>query len=180
MSKVIFTYEDLKTLPENGKQYQIVEGDLIVSPSPKTLHQFIIVNLTRILSSFVKKHGLGKIICAPMDVVLSPENVFQPDVLFISNENKNIITETNIQGAPDLVVEVLSEGTKEMDLTIKKKIYARFSVKRYWLIDPETKTMESLLLYDEGYMEEAHYEKNEIFSSPLFPGLSFPLNELFD
>jgi len=180
MSKVIFTYEDLKALPENGKQYQIVEGDLIVSPSPKMLHQIIVLNLSAILREHVKKHSMGIVVCAPMDVVLSSENVFQPDVLFISNENKNIITEANIQGAPDLVVEVLSEGTKEMDLAMKRKIYARFSVKRYWLIDPDNKNMDCLLLSEEGYNEETHFKINDTFSSPLFPGLSFSLSELFE
>lgn len=180
MSKVIFTYEDLKAIPENGKQYQILEGDLIVSPSPKTLHQIIVLNLSAILREYVKKRSTGIVICAPIDVVLSRENVFQPDALFISSENKNIITEANIQGAPDLVVEVLSEGTKDMDMTIKKKIYARFSVKRYWMIDPENKNMDCFVLSDEGYKEEGHYEESDTFSSTLFPELAFFLCELFE
>lgn len=180
MSKILFRYEDLKALPENGKRYEILERDLHVSPAPKTIHQTVVVNLTSILRDFVKKHSLGFVFCAPTDVVFSPENVVQPDVLFISHANKHILTETHIQGAPDLVVEVLSESTKDVDQTIKKKIYARFGVKFYWIIDPEQKALESFLLTEEGFNKERSYEKNDVITCALFPALSFSVNELFE
>jgi Uma2 family endonuclease len=137
--KVKFTYEDYLCLPDNGKRYQVIEGELYMVPAPTPNHQDILLKLGILLREFVEEHKLGKVYCAPCDVILSPEDIVQPDIFFISSERQHIITERNIQGAPDLVAEILSPTTAKLDKTLKTRLYERFGVKEYWLVDPEEK-----------------------------------------
>ncbi len=130
-----YTYEDYIKMPDDVR-YELIDGELLMTPSPATRHQIISGNINDIIRSFVKKNNLGTVFYAPCDVVLGNENVFEPDLLFISKENSSIITEANIKGAPDLVVEVLSPSTADRDLIKKKSIYAVFGVKEYWIVYP--------------------------------------------
>src|SRR3990172_6216810 len=111
-----FTYQDYLDMPDDVKRYQVIDGDLIMTPAPTTAHQFVSGNLAMELRQYVKKNNLGFVLCAPTDVVLDDTNVFQPDILFISNERKSIIKHENIQGAPDLIIEILSPATGYYDL----------------------------------------------------------------
>ena len=128
-----FTYEDYVLMPE-GKRYEIVEGELYMVPAPTTTHQRISRKLEEMLSRFVEERKLGEVFDAPIDVVFSETDIVQPDIIFISNENKNIIKEENIKGAPDLIIEILSPSSAQRDKTIKKKLYAKNGVKEYWLV----------------------------------------------
>lgn len=130
------TYDEYCLLPDDGKQYQVIEGELFVSPAPRTTHQGIIVNLMTLLHTHVKAHNLGKVYVAPTDVLLSLTTVVQPDILFIRRENMGIITELNIQGPPDLCIEVLSPSTESVDRERKMTVYARYGVQEYWIINP--------------------------------------------
>ncbi|MFQ5770648.1 MAG: Uma2 family endonuclease, partial [bacterium] len=114
--KKTYTYQDYVNLPEDGKRYEIINGDLIMTPAPFTIHQKVSANIVDKLRPFVKKNQKGEVFYAPVDVVLSETNVVQPDILFISNEHSNIITEKNISGVPDLVIEILSPTTGYYDL----------------------------------------------------------------
>ena len=116
------SYEEYLTLPDNGKQYQLLDGELIVTPSPNTRHQWILNMLRQALTGHVLSHALGKVFPAPIDEVLSELNVLQPDILFVSCEREAIITEAHIAGAPDLVVEILSPSTSKRDRGIKKSL----------------------------------------------------------
>ena len=138
----VFTYQEYSDLPEDGKRYEVINGDLIMVPGPNTDHQNASGNLEFELRMFVKKHQIGKVYDAPYDVVLGENNVFFPDIMFVSNENSKIITEKNITGAPDLIVEILSPATGYYDLTEKKEIYAEFGVKEYWIVDPKKQWVE--------------------------------------
>lgn len=131
-----FVYADLVAMPEDGRRYEIVEGELIVSPSPRPRHQLIVGRLTRFLGE-IAAEGLGEVFPAPLDVVLDDRNVFEPDVLFVRSERLGIVSETNVQGPPDLVVEVLSESTRDDDLGRKLEAYNRFGVAEYWVVDPD-------------------------------------------
>ena len=102
-----FTYEDYLLFPEDGKRHEIINGDHFMSPSPLTKHQKISSALHRIIGSFIHERRLGHLLAAPMDVVLSDFDVVEPDLLFISTARASIITDKNIQGAPDLVIEIL-------------------------------------------------------------------------
>jgi len=150
-TKIKFTYKDYKSLPESEtKRYELIEGELIMIPSPNFKHQSVSGNLAFILRGFVQKRNLGIIIYAPFDVHLG-DNVVQPDILFVSKERSYVITEEEIKGAPDLVIEILSPATAERDRTYKKVLYARYGVSEYWIVDPGKKTIEVLTLKKEGY-----------------------------
>jgi len=182
LQKIVLTYEDYRHLPNDGKRYEILEGELFVSPAPKTKHQIVSVNLAAILHSHVRKHKLGRMLAAPADVVLSRTNVVQPDLLFISNPRLKILTEQNVQGAPDLIVEILSEFTEEQDRTLKMQIYARHGVREYWLIHPERETVEVYELDDKLriFLHRATYQRDETLSSTLFPKLTIKLSTLWE
>ncbi|MGH8569737.1 MAG: Uma2 family endonuclease [Gammaproteobacteria bacterium] len=141
-----FSYEDYKSLPESmEKRYELLDGDLLMVPAPTTSHQFVSRNLEFILHNFARTHALGSVLYSPVDVVFGvgkDREVVQPDILFISRGRVAIIAPAEIQGAPDLVVEVLSPGTEERDRGYKRHLYGRYGVLEYWIIDPEVETVE--------------------------------------
>ncbi len=176
-STIKFTYEDYKNAP-NDKRYELLEGELIVVPSPKTYHQRISGNLSFKLRDFVLQKELGEVFDAPYEVVLSEETVVQPDILFVSKERSHIITEENIQGAPDLVIEILSEATRDRDRTWKRSLYAKYGVGEYWLVDPDNKTIEVLELGKKGYQQFEVFQRDHILESPLLASLRINLAEV--
>ena len=172
------TYRDYLLLPE-GKRYEIIEGDLYMVPSPFTKHQRILLNLSYILLEFVRQNDLGEIFIAPYDVLLSEHDIVQPDVLFVSKERDDIITEKNIQGAPDLVVEILLRSRRHIDQKLKHRLYARSEVKEYWIVDPDKETFEVFALGAEGYKSEGTYGRKDKLRSTLLKGLSVTMNDVF-
>lgn len=134
------TYDDYARIPDDGQRHEIIDGEHCVSPAPFTPHQGLSIELGSRLHLFVKGHRLGHIFTAPCDVVLSKQDVVQPDLWFVSNERAGIVTEKNIQGAPDLIVEILSEGTRHLDETVKLELYDRYGVAEYWTFDTSRKT----------------------------------------
>lgn len=177
-TKLKYTYEDY-LLTEEGKRYELIDGDLLMTPAPNIEHQDISKKLLILLHDQLERKGMGKVFSAPADVVLSGTDVVQPDVLFISHTRRSIITKQNIQGAPDLVTEILSEGTEKRDMVLKRKLYHRAGVKEYWLVDPEKRTLEVLIHADEDYVSHAIHSGNATVTSPTFPQLSFSLIEVF-
>ncbi|MCS6937489.1 MAG: Uma2 family endonuclease [Candidatus Bipolaricaulota bacterium] len=182
LQRIVLTYEDYLRLPNDGKRYEILEGEIVVSPSPVTKHQRISRNLLAILHHHVAQHKLGEVFSAPTDVVLSRTNVVQPDLFFVSHARQKIITEKNIQGAPDLVVEILSDTSEEQDRVAKKQIYARHGVKEYWLIDPDRETLEVYKLDAKAraFKHVATYQSDETVRSTLLPNLEITLAELWE
>lgn len=178
IEKKRFTYEDYLKTPDDIR-YELIEGELIMTPSPVPYHQRIVMNIGFKMEEFVKKNRIGKVFIAPCDVYLDNENVLQPDILFISNERANIIGEKNIQGAPDLVVEILSENSAYNDLIRKKKLYARFGVKEYWIVDPELKTLDIYTLKSNEFVPDRSFSENQILESSLLGGLKINLSEVF-
>lgn len=149
-------------------------------PLPQRAHQKVITNLVMYLSQFVKGHGLGEVFVAPFDVVISRFDVVEPDVLYISKARESVVTEKNVQGAPDLVVEVLSETTSEIDRTTKLKLYARFGVQEYWIIEPAECSAEVYRRQEEGFELAATLCSRDSLTSPLFAGLILPLRKLVE
>ena len=136
-----FTYADYRSAPDD-KRYELLDGDLVVVPAPREIHQRVLMNLSiPAMGQSIKLTGSGHIYAAPFDVVLSDTDVVQPDLLFVSNERAHIITDENVQGAPDLVVEILSPSTAERDKTFKRSLYAKHGVKEYWLVDTDAETV---------------------------------------
>jgi Uma2 family endonuclease len=174
------TYEDYCLLPNDGKRYEIIDGELFVTPSPFRAHQQVVTNLTYYLVDFVKKADLGWVYAAPFDVVFSHTSVVEPDILYVSKSRAEVLTEKNIQGAPDLVVEVLSPGTLEADRTFKLKLYARYGVQEYWIIDPEGPSAEIYRRRKKRLDLAAKLRGKDSLSSPLFPGFSLLLQRLIE
>ncbi len=135
------TVENYKLLPETGPRYQLIQGDLYMAPAPNRFHQEISRNLQFELHSYLKRNPIGKLFNAPFDVYLDEINVFQPDILIVLNERLGILTEEGAEGAPELVVEILSPKTRRLDLVNKKQEYARAGVKELWIIDPEPRSI---------------------------------------
>lgn len=176
--KIKFTYQDYLHMPEE-RRYELVEGELVMVPSPSEYHQRISGNLYAILRDFVRKNSLGAVYFAPLDVVLSNEDVLQPDIVFVSQGRSYVITPQNISGAPDLVVEILSPATAYRDREIKNKLYAQYGVGEYWIVDPDDRSVAVLKLGEEGFEAAGFYREGEILASPLLRGLSIPLTEIF-
>ncbi len=143
--------EVFERLPE-GTLCQVINNQLVMSPAPTSKHQQVLREIFRQVDSYVLSHHLGEVFFAPIDVYLDPENVYQPDLIFISNERKHIIQE-NIHGAPDLVVEVLSPGSIKLDKREKKAVYEKHAVKEYWIVDPESKKVSGYQLQNDTYLE---------------------------
>lgn len=177
-AKVRYTYNDYLLLPE-GKRYEILDGELFMVAAPNTKHQRVSRNLEMALIQHTQGRGLGEILDAPYDVILSEENVIQPDILFVRRDRTGIIGEMNLQGAPNLVIEILSPGTRSKDLELKRKIYASFGVQEYWIVDPEAETTEVLVWSELGYVTAGVYGKADRLSSPLLPDLNLPLSQVF-
>lgn len=176
--RIRYTYRDYTLLPE-GKRYEVIDGELFVVPAPGFAHQTVVGNLFEALRRHVRARRLGVVLAAPFDVVLSDEDVFQPDVLFISSARRHILTPANARGAPDLVVEVLSPATRERDLELKRKRYADFGVAEYWVVDPEARAVTVLALGTGEYREAGTFCAGQAVASPLLPGLTLAVDEVF-
>ncbi|HEX5482085.1 MAG TPA: Uma2 family endonuclease [Terriglobia bacterium] len=172
------TYEDYCLLPNDGKRYEIIDGELFVSPAPSRAHQKVVSKLLYYLLDFVMKHQLGEVYVAPFDVVFSRFDVVEPDVLYVSNARAGILTSANVQGSPDLVVEVLSDSTEKIDRATKLKLYARFGVREYWIVDPVTCFAEIYRAVDAGLELARSLTAHDQLDSPLFPGFALALQKL--
>jgi len=139
--KKIYTYKDYEKLPE-GAPYQLIGGDLIMTPSPTPQHQLISRRIAYLLVAFVEVNKLGEVLYAPIDVYLSDTETYQPDIIFISKERLEIIGEKKIEAAPDLVIEILSPSTAYYDLKHKRSVYGKSGVREYWIVDPMEKSIE--------------------------------------
>ena len=174
------SFEEFRQLPIDGKRYELLRGEVHVTPAPATRHQAVLQNLSVNLGSYVIKNRLGEVWTAPLDVRLSEDTALQPDLIFISNARAGIILENWIAGAPDLVVEVLSPSTAAYDRATKLPIYAEAGVPEVWLIDSQAKTVEVLKLQGKKYFVEATLASDQVLASNLFPGWQLPLHDLFD
>jgi Uma2 family endonuclease len=175
-----FTYDDLESIPQEraGDRHEIIAGELVVTPSPVPRHQIVSINLTRILDQFVFARELGTLLYAPIDIRFSADNVLIPDIVFIAQARDDIIGEKVIEGPPDLVVEILSPGTRQRDLKTKRALYARFGVAEYWLVDPEVRTVTMLNLVDDSY-ETIPSAENGTIHSHVLPGLAVDPSAVF-
>jgi Uma2 family endonuclease len=174
-------YDDYILWPEDGKRHEILDGEHYVTPAPSFGHQGISLNLSLRLGTFVRERGLGFLRYAPLDVILSAHDVVQPDLLFISNERRGILSEANVQGAPDLVIEILSESTRRRDETLKLARYEGAGVLECWLVDPKRRTVRIFRRSEAGFLavRELSAAAGDLLASALFPGLEMPVSEIF-
>ena len=175
-----WTYADYARLPDDGMRYEVIRGELFMSPAPRPLHQVVITLISYFLVEFLRVNRLGKSFVSPIDVVLPKQlgDPVQPDIVFIANERLSIVGELNIQGAPDLVMEVLSPSNPEYDRTLKYEIYAEAGVPEYWIIDPHERTIEVFALRDGGYEQLGRYGEGETARSELLDGFTAAIDEI--
>lgn len=174
-----FTVADYQALPPGPPYYQLVEGEIIMAPSPSSFHQDIAGNVYVLLRQHVAKHRLGKVCIAPLDVYLSDVNVFQPDVFFLSNASFSLLRDDGVHGAPDLVVEIVSPSNGLLETRRKRPLYAQHGVKEEWLIEP---TLQQIHRYDfaaDVAKPVRIFDNDESFETPLLPGLAINATEVF-
>ena len=174
------TYEDFCLFPNDGKRHEIIDGEHFATPSPMTPHQRVVTRLSFFLMAYLQANRQGEVFVAPYDVVFSRFDIVEPDLVYISKERAGIITRRNVQGAPDRVVEVLSESTADIDRTTKLKLYSRFGVREFWVIDPETPAAEIHRAGEKGLELAASLSSEGSWASPLLPGFSIPLRKLVE
>jgi Uma2 family endonuclease len=178
--KIVLTYDDYLRFPDDGRRYELLEGEAFMVPSPTPRHQRVLGNLFRIVEAHARTHGLGRVYVAPLDVVLSRTTVVQPDLVYLSRDRVSLAGRQNIAGAPDLVVEILSSSTAETDRTQKAQIYARHGVPHFWLVDPDEQVAEILELVEGTYESRDRLAGPATFSPSLFQGLIIGLGEVWD
>jgi Uma2 family endonuclease len=170
-------------MPDDGRHYEILDGELIVNAAPNLRHQRIAGRIYSTIYNYLEQHPIGEVFFAPVDVVFTQRWVVEPDVVYVSNERKAILAGANISGAPDLTVEVLSPSTRKKDEITKRHAYENFGVSEYWIVDPE---LELIKIYRRS--EAGRYERmveisteteGATITSPLFPGLEFSLARIF-
>ena len=178
------TYRDLARLPDDGLRHELLDGEHVVTPSPNTAHQRIVWNLASELAAFLDATPAGTALFAPFDIKLSPLTVVVPDlVYFAADRFARVVNEKYATAAPDLVVEILSPGTRRRDRGRKRAIYEREGVAEYWIVDPEAKDVTVFRRAAPGecfappvVLAEA---QRATLTSPLFPGLRIPLARVF-
>jgi len=171
-----FTYEDYVELPDDGRRYEILDGELEVSPAPVPRHQGVSRNLLFILHGHVQERRLGSVYSAPIDVILAPATVVQPDLVYVASGRESIITERAIEGPPDLVIEILSSWSVGRDRGKKAKLYARFAIRHYWIADPRARLLDLYESADHGrYRLVGRHEGAARVRSSLFPELEIDL-----
>jgi Uma2 family endonuclease len=174
------TYEDLLLLPEDGLRHEIIDGEHYVNASPLEKHQRVSYNLIVEIGIYLRQYPVGRFYHAPFDVVFSRYDVVEPDLMFISNEHLAIITSRNVQGSPDLLVEILSPSNTRYDEVTKRALYERTGVGEYWIVDPVRDTVRVFRRNAAGrYDIAADLSRNETLTSPLFPTLEIQLDDIF-
>jgi Uma2 family endonuclease len=176
------TYEDYVLFPEDGKRHEILDGEHSVMPAPSFGHQGYSGNLYLSLAPFVREHRLGFVRYAPLDVLLSAHDIVQPDLLFISHERAGIIRDANVEGAPDLVVEILSDSSRRRDETLKRDLYERCGVREYWLVDPERRSVKVFRRSGVRFLApiELSATAGAVLTTPLLPGFEIPVRAIFE
>jgi Uma2 family endonuclease len=174
-----YTVDDYLLL-EEGAPFQLINYDLIISPSPIPIHQVISIRISQTLANFLdSKNNQGFLVCAPMDVKFDNGNVLQPDILFIVEERKSELVKDRVEGAPDLIIEILLPSNVYYDLRQKKDVYEKYGVKEYIIIDPVQENADLYALKDGAYYLHQKAQKHEILNSLLLPGFGLELSKLF-
>lgn len=181
-SSRLLSYEDYAAI-DDGCRYEVIDGELVMTPSPRLSHQRIVLALGHALDEFALATNLGEVAIAPFDVVLRAERpavVVQPDVLFVSKERASIVSESSIQGPPDIAVEVLSPSSIRLDSIAKRRLYARYAVPEYWIVSIDAEQIAVHTLSADGqYGKPTLYEPGDSLETPRLPGFALDVAALF-
>lgn len=182
-ARVALTYQDYVALPDNGKRYEIHDGELSVTPAPTSLHQIVLGRLFRVLDAHVTARGLGLVMVAPLDVLLSDRpsetTILQPDIVYLDNARLAGLHMRGVEGAPTLAIEVLSPSTAVIDRTRKRELYARYGVAYVWFVDSETHEVEVHVLDSGEYRLDRRASGSEPVDLPPFTDLGLVPSSLW-
>jgi Uma2 family endonuclease len=177
-AKRLWTYAEMVAeLPETNLPVELWNGELIMSPAPHPNHQRIVGSFYKILDQFVLQQKLGEVFVSPVDVVITPRRVVQPDVLFIAKARLDIVKQC-IEGVPDLAMEVISEHSWQRDRVEKKALYEQAGLPEYWVVDPDTETIEVFALAGGAYQLHSRAIRGQTAQSQLLPGFAISFKEL--
>lgn len=172
------TLDDFDNLPESLDRYEILQGELIVTPAPRLEHQDLSQEINLVFTVAVRAKRFGKVYAAPVGVRLSMNDIVQPDLLVLSNAKRALIRKNVIDGAPDVVVEILSPSTRRFDLVRKMALYAEAGVPEYWIVDPEKRSILVHQLVNSTYVIAENVDG--VASSRIVEGAEINVKELFD
>jgi len=177
------TYDDFLLFPDDGRRHELIDGIHHVTPCPNTRHQELVGRLHFEIESFLRQHpGTGRVFLAPFDVLFTRWDVVEPDLLYIAADQAEILTSKNVQGAPALVIEILSPGTRRTDEHAKRLLFERGGVREYWMVDPEFDAVTVLRRQPDGsfpIVASLSRAGCEVLTTPLLDHLSIPLTDLF-
>jgi Uma2 family endonuclease len=174
-----FTYDDYRLLPEDGRRYELLDGDLLVSPAPSTRHQTVSRRLLFALMQALETRDLAQIFDAPTDLILEPTSVVQPDLVIVSAARASIVTARAIEGIPDVVIEILSPNGSDRDERLKRRLYERHGIPEYWIVDPDLGYVTVWRLESGRYEMRAKLDRSSTLDHPDFPDLCVPLLDIF-
>jgi len=175
----LLTYEDYVALPNDGRRYEVHDGELSVTPAPGTRHQRVIGRLFRLLSDHVDAHQLGEVFVSPITVILADTTVVEPDLVYLDPSRAGLVNARGIEGAPTLAVEVISPSTPRIDRVTKLRVYARYRVPFYWIVDPQARTVEAFEHTEDGYRLVITARGAAPTSMPPFPDLALVPDSLW-
>lgn len=170
-------YGDLQHAPDDGNRWELVDGEVLVTPSPTTRHQRIVKRLFEQLAVHFEGGSLGEVFFAPLDVILSSHDVIVPDLAVVTD--LATVSERGIEGPPAIVVEVLSPSSVERDRDLKAKRYAALGVDHYWIVDPKARRVECYRRRDASYERVVDAEQDEVLQHPDWPDLVVTLTHLW-
>lgn len=177
--RIRFKAEDIWDVPDDQYRYEVIDGELFMTPAPSWGHQRHLHKLDFRLTEWVYPHGLGEVVQGPVGVMLDEETGIQPDLIYVSRERMGIISDRGVEGPPDLVVEVLSPSTEARDRGIKMRRYAAAGVPHYWLLNLKARSLEPYRLGERGYESLGTFGPGSVFRPELFPGLEIAIDDLW-
>jgi len=173
------TYEDWLQFPEDGRRYELIDGELFMSPSPNIRHQRVSRDLEFLLLTYLRRTGKGEVLDAPVGVRLDRNSVLEPDILVVLREHASQVGEQVIDGPPDIVVEVLSPGTARRDVGIKREKYRTSGVPEYWIVDPVHASIEVLVLGGGDYVRHGLFDRTDTLRSKVLVDFEVARSEVF-
>jgi Uma2 family endonuclease len=180
-SSTKLTYDDFVLFPDDGMRHELIDGEHYVTPSPNRVHQEVVGRLHLSIGTWLRSHDIGRLYLAPFDV-MSRFDVVEPDLLYMSNERAaRVLTDANVQGVPELVIEVGSPSTRKRDETIKRRLHERSGVSEYWFVDPEVEVVRVYRAGEQGFGKAVEWslEAGDVLTTPLLAGLELPLSRIF-
>ena len=176
------TYRDFVHFPDDGRRHELIDGKHYVTPTPNTRHQRLVTRLSKALGDYLEIHPVGEVFGVPLDCVLSLFDIIEPDVIFIANDQTDIVTKKNLRGAPALVVEINSPSTRRRDRRVKRDLYAKAGVREYWMIDPDANTVTVFRRTPQGefpMVGTLTAASDNTLTTPLLPGFELRLPHYF-